>query len=96
LRWGFQPADAEALARLPEEWKETDEKWFTLELKNEALITAAIKSQVAQHRTAAKQSVEETMARAKMITTTITVICFAIFGICLVVVGWLLMRRHHQ
>lgn len=96
LRWGFQSADSEALVRLPEEWKRLGEKWYTLELKNEALITAAIKSQAAEHQTAAKRSLEETMARAKMITTAITVICFAIFGICLVVAGWLLMHRRHQ
>jgi N-acetylglutamate synthase-like GNAT family acetyltransferase len=95
LRWGFQPADADALARLPDEWKNPDVKWFTLELKNEAVINAALQSQFAGHRAAEKKSTEETLARAKVITNTITVICFLIFGICLVVAGWLFMHRRH-
>src|SRR5262249_51403092 len=32
-RWGFQPANAETLARLPEEWKKLEGRWLTLELK---------------------------------------------------------------
>jgi N-acetylglutamate synthase-like GNAT family acetyltransferase len=31
IRWGFQPANAETLARLPEEWKSSDEKWLTFQ-----------------------------------------------------------------
>ena len=94
LRWGFQPADADALARLPEEWKSLGEKWNTFELKNEAVITAALKGQFAGHLADEKKSTDETMARMKIVTNTITVICFLIFGVCLVVAAWLFMRRH--
>src|SRR5208282_3331777 len=34
-RWGFQPASAEVLERLPVEWKRSGETWLTLELKSE-------------------------------------------------------------
>src|ERR1700722_5258902 len=66
LRWGFQSADTEALARLPDEWKSPDANWFTLELKNEAVINAALQSQFIGHMAAEKKSTEETLARAKV------------------------------
>jgi len=43
-RWGFQPANAETLQRLPEEWKNLEGRWLTLELKNEELISAALEN----------------------------------------------------
>jgi len=95
VRWGFQPADADALARLPEEWKSAEEKWFTLELKNEAVINAALSTQFAGFSASEKKSAEETQANAKFIINIITVICFVIFFLCLGLAGWLLMRRHH-
>ena len=39
-RWGFQPANAEILERLPEEWKRSEGKWLTIQLKNEEAIAA--------------------------------------------------------
>jgi N-acetylglutamate synthase-like GNAT family acetyltransferase len=95
LRWGFQPADAEALARLPDEWKASPEKWYTLELKNEAVINAALKTQFAGYLAAENKSAEETQARAKLIMNVLTVVCFLIFLLCLVVVGMLVAHRRH-
>lgn len=92
LRWGFQPADDEALARLPDEWKGSEEKWFTLELKNEAVINAALKTQFAGFMASEKKSAEEVTAKAKTVVTIITVVCFLIFFICLAVAGWLFMH----
>ncbi len=46
-RWGFQPANAEILSRLPEEWKATEGKWLTLELKNEEAVTTALENKFA-------------------------------------------------
>jgi N-acetylglutamate synthase-like GNAT family acetyltransferase len=94
LRWGFQPPDAETLERLPIEWNVPDETWFTFELKNEAVITAALNRQFAGFMASEKRSVEETQARAKQVMNIFTVICFLIFFICLAVAGWLVMRRH--
>ena len=48
-RWGFQPANAETLERLPEEWKHLEARWLTLELKNEDAIHAGCE-QSAQNR----------------------------------------------
>jgi N-acetylglutamate synthase-like GNAT family acetyltransferase len=95
LRWGFQRADVEALARLPEEWKSSPEKWFTLELKNEAVINAALKTQFAGYLASENKSAEETQARAKLIMNVLTVFCFLIFVVCLVVIGMLVAHRRH-
>jgi N-acetylglutamate synthase-like GNAT family acetyltransferase len=78
LRWGFQPADDEALARLPDEWKISVEKWFTLELKNEAVITAALKNQFAGFMDDEKKRTAQVSAKARTINTIITVAGFAI------------------
>ena len=43
VRWGFQPANAETLARLPEEWKQFEGKWLTIQLKDEEAIAAVDK-----------------------------------------------------
>jgi N-acetylglutamate synthase-like GNAT family acetyltransferase len=89
LETGFQPADEEALARLPEEWKTTEGKWYTLELKNEAVITAALKTQFAEFMATEKQSAEDTKARARMLSNLIIVACFIFFFLCLGVAFWL-------
>ena len=92
-RWGFHPANEEALTRLPEEWKGVVGKWFTLELKNEAVINAALQNQFAGYMASEKKSAEETTARAKQVMNFLTVICFLIFFVCLAVAGWLFTHR---
>jgi N-acetylglutamate synthase-like GNAT family acetyltransferase len=77
-RWGFQPADDEALARLPDEWKSSEAKWFTLELKNEAVITAALKNQFAGFMDDEKKKTAQVSAKARTISTVITIAGFAI------------------
>src|SRR3974390_2537241 len=43
-RWGFHPANDEALKRLPEEWKNLEGCWLTLALKDEDTINAALEN----------------------------------------------------
>jgi N-acetylglutamate synthase-like GNAT family acetyltransferase len=93
LHWGFQPADDDALARLPAEWKDSQEKWLTLELKNEAVINAALKTQFAGFMQSEKKSAEQIAAKAKTVTTLLTVGCFLIFFLCLAVAGWLFLHN---
>ena len=92
-RWGFTPAGPEALARLPEEWKGDGGTWLTLELKNEAVINAALQNQFAGFMAAEKKSAEETSARAKLVMNVLTVLCFLVFFVCLIVAGWLFTHR---
>ncbi len=102
-RLGFLPADAETLARLPDEWKKFGDQlgasersgggWFTLELKNEAAINAALENKLAGFMADEKKSVEEVSARVKQVTTFITIACFGIFFICLALAFWLFLHR---
>jgi N-acetylglutamate synthase-like GNAT family acetyltransferase len=93
VRWGFQPANAETLARLPGEWKRSEEKWLTLQLKDEEAI-AAFDKELAQFRESEKKRAAETLEQAHMMTNTITVIVF-ILGIFLIGLAiFLFMRRN--
>jgi len=91
LRWGFQPAGEEDLARLPDEWKKNEGRlgapeqsrggWFTLELKNEALVTAALEKHYGEFSAQEKRQSAESAARAKSFSNLIAVFFFIIgFG----------------
>lgn len=102
-RWGFQPANAATLERLPDEWKNKSEDdldtpkrgdggWFTLELKNEDAIKAALGNQFAGFMDAEKKQTAEVATRARQIRTFFTVIFFAIGIICFAVAFYLLFH----
>lgn len=91
-RWGFLPANAEILARLPEAWKTPGGKWFTLELKNEEAVAAALGNQFAGFMAAEKQQTARVSEKGRMLKTTITVVGFAIGIICIGLAVYLLMR----
>lgn len=91
--WGFQPANAEILERLPEEWKNLEGKWLTLELKNEEAIVAALGNQFAGFMDAEKKSTAQVANRARKLRLFVTIAGFAIFLVCAAVAVWLLL--HH-
>ena len=90
-RCGFQPANAETLARLPEEWKCLEEKWLTIQLKDEEAI-AALEKELAQFRESEKKRTAQTLDQARTMTKTFTVILFAL-GIILIGVAIFLFMR---
>jgi len=94
--WGFQPAAAETLERLPAEWKSSEDAWLTLELKNEDRINDALKKQFGGFMAAEKKSAAEVEAKAKKLMTFITVACFGIFFISLAVLIYLIRHRPLQ
>jgi N-acetylglutamate synthase-like GNAT family acetyltransferase len=91
--WGLQPADAETLARLPEEWKPLAGRWLSLELKNEDAINHALQHQFAGFMAAEKQQTAQVAARGRKISIFFTVVFFAIGFICIGVACWLLLRQ---
>jgi N-acetylglutamate synthase-like GNAT family acetyltransferase len=93
VRWGFQPANAETLARLPEEWKRSEEKWLTIQLKDEEAI-AALDKELAQFRELEKQRTAQTLEQARTMTKTFTVILFGLGIILIGVAIFLYMRRN--
>ncbi|HEU6448574.1 MAG TPA: hypothetical protein VFV23_09080 [Verrucomicrobiae bacterium] len=94
LRWGFQPAGAEMLTRLPPDWKNENAAWFSFELKNEDAIQAALEKEFSQFSDFEKQQIAGVAQRGKTIRTIFTVICFAIFLLCIAVIFWLLRYRN--
>lgn len=93
LRWGFQPAGAEVLERLPEEWKQLEGAWFTLELKNEALVTAALEKQYGEFSAAEKRQSAATVARGKTFSNLIAAFFFIIGFAAIGFAVWLYLRK---
>jgi N-acetylglutamate synthase-like GNAT family acetyltransferase len=92
--WGFQPANAETLQRLPEEWKDLEGRWLTLELKNEDAINAALKNQFASFMDDEKKQTASVSQKARTLNTIITAIGFAIGIICFGAAIYLFIRRN--
>ncbi len=92
VRWGFQPATIEQLERLPVEWKPSEGKWLTFQLKNEEAI-AALDKELEAFRESEKKRTAETLEQARTMTTTITVIAFVVGIILIGVAFYLFIRR---
>ena len=92
VRWGFQPATIELLERLPAEWKSSEGKWLTLQLKNEEAI-AALEKELEAFRESEKKRTEETLDQARTMTTTITIIAFVVGIVLIGIAFFLFMRR---
>jgi N-acetylglutamate synthase-like GNAT family acetyltransferase len=91
-RWGFQPAGDEILGRLPAEWNRSGEKWLTFQIKDEEAL-AKLDKELAVFKESEKKHAAEVLDQARTLTTTITVIGFAVGVILLGVAFYLLMRR---
>ncbi|HEY1789316.1 MAG TPA: hypothetical protein VGJ73_14245 [Verrucomicrobiae bacterium] len=92
--FGFRPPDAETFARLPAEWRnEFDGAWLTLQLKDEAAISAALGTDLASLMDAERRQTEDVRERAQTLRTTITVIGFAIGILCFGVAIYLALHR---
>jgi N-acetylglutamate synthase-like GNAT family acetyltransferase len=102
--WGFQPANAEALARLPDEWKNPeghlgapqrrDGGWLTLELKNEDAVNTALTHQFGSFMAAEKNQTAQVANRARQIRAFFTVIFFVLAAISFAIIFYLLMHRN--
>lgn len=93
--YGFQPPSAEVLERLPAGWKnEFDGGWLTLQLKNEAVITAAFEKQFAGFKEAEKKSIERVSEKVQTFKTIVTVLGFAIGIVCFAVAAYLFIHRN--
>jgi len=91
-RWGFQPATAEILERLPGEWKRSEEPWLTIQLKDEEAI-ATLEKELAEFKEEGKKRTAETLDQARSLTTTITIISFAVAAVLIGIALFLFVRR---
>lgn len=92
-RLGLQPASAEILKRLPEQWNIGEGKWLTLQLKDEDAVAAALKNQFAGFMESEKQQTAQISQKARTIKIAITTVGFLIFMICVAVAIYLLRRN---
>ncbi|MEI9960624.1 MAG: hypothetical protein WDM76_05665 [Limisphaerales bacterium] len=93
-RSGFQPANAEMLARLPANWNQIEGQWLTLQLKDEEAISTALGENFAGFMDAEKKQTARVAAKAKTFRTIITVLGFTTFFICIAIAIYLFM--HHR
>jgi len=93
-RWGFQPANVEILSRLPDEWKASEGKWLTLELKNEEAVTAALQNKFAGFMDAEKKQTARVAEKARTLKTIIAIVGFAIAILCIGIAIYLLVHRN--
>ena len=91
--YGFQPPSAEASTRLPDEWKNLEGTWLTLELKNEDAINAVLKNQFGDFMESEKRHTAQLAENARKFKLFITVASFGIFFICLAIVMWMTLSR---
>ena len=93
--FGFQPPTAEILARLPPEWEnEFTGGWLTLQLKNEAVITAALEKHFAGFMAEEKKETERLSEKVRTFKTIITVLGFTIGIACIALAIYLFVHRH--
>jgi N-acetylglutamate synthase-like GNAT family acetyltransferase len=92
-RWGFQPANTETLARLPDEWKTLEGRWLTLELKNEEAISHALKTQVTGMMDVEREQTARLASQARGLRLIVTIFLFVVAAIFFGGAVVLLMRR---
>ena len=82
-RNGFQPADAEALKKLPETWATFAPAWLTLQLRDEELIQKALDHEFARFREHEQRETAAAMRRTRImkVVATVLAILLAIFVI---------------
>jgi N-acetylglutamate synthase-like GNAT family acetyltransferase len=93
-RWGFQIANGEIFPRLPEEWKRSDGQWFTLELKNEEAVTAALENKFAGFMDAEKKQTARVAEKARILKTVVIVVGFTVGFLCIAIAIFLFI--HHN
>ena len=92
-RLGFHPADPETMAKLPTEWQGLEGHWLTLELKNEAVITTALNTHLADFMADEKQQTANVSTQARRLRLFVTIFFFAL-GIGLIAYAIYLLKLH--
>ncbi len=95
-RWGFQPASAEMLERLPDEWKQLEGRpgWLTLPLKDEDAIKEALGTDFSEFMAEEKEKTERVANHAKKINLFIIITGFTVGIVGIAVAAYLFMHRN--
>ncbi len=93
--YGFQPPTAEALLRLPEAWRnELESSWLTLQLKDEALLTAVLEKQSADFLTAGKRQADRVTKKVQTFKLAVTLLGFLLGAVGFGIAAYLFFHRH--
>lgn len=92
--FGFAPPPAEIFQRLPAEWEnEFAGGWLTFQLKNEAVINAALEKHFGSFMASEKRDADRVSEKARTLNLIITVAGFGIFFLCVGLAIYLFVHR---
>jgi len=93
--YGFQPPTAEVLQRLPEAWRnEWEGSWLTLQLKDEALLTAVLEKQSADFLAAGKRQADRVTEKVQTFKLAVTLLGFLLGAVGFGIAAYLFFHRH--
>ena len=92
-RCGFRIVITESLVQLPEEWKQLEGKWYSLQLKNEEIITAAFEKHLAGFMDSGKKQAARVSEKARTLNTIVIIVCFGIFLSCIAILIYIVTHR---
>jgi N-acetylglutamate synthase-like GNAT family acetyltransferase len=95
-RWGFKPASGEILGRLPPEWKDSGDQWFTLQLKDEDTINAVMEKEFAAFKSMEGREVARLQEKARTLNFVFTVIGIVVGLLFIGIAVYLLIHRASQ
>jgi N-acetylglutamate synthase-like GNAT family acetyltransferase len=87
---GFQPADADALKRLPEPWAAEPVVWLTLRLRDEEALEISLEKEFARFKEEEKRATQKALFRGRALKIFATVLAIVLAGCVLVICVYLL------
>jgi N-acetylglutamate synthase-like GNAT family acetyltransferase len=90
---GFKPASPEDLARLPQGWRTSEARWFTLRLKDEDAINSVIEKEMAAFKVYEGREVSSIREKARTMNIIFSAIG-VILGIVFIGLAVYLMAQH--
>ncbi len=97
---GLQKPDAEALEKLPPEWRKTSAPWLTLKLKDDVVEVISAEREFALFMEAEKQRSQRAIQQAKVLKLVATFIAFALLALVAIGAIFILKKNpallHHQ
>jgi hypothetical protein len=90
---GLVQPDAEALQKLPAQWRGPSSSWLTLKLKDDVEAVMSLDTEFALFMRSEKQRTERIIQRARMVKTIMTLIAFVLLIAVVVWAARLFMRN---
>ena len=89
---GFQPADADALKKLPEAWAGSGTEWLTLRLKDEDALVS-VEKELKMMLDAEKQRTAQTLDKARVLKKIATLVAL-VLAFFILIAAFILWRKN--